>query len=222
MDERGKAIKMARIDISKGYEPENISSAVKAIRDGYVIVAPLENGYVLLADAFFHDAVRALHVLRGDSLGTAAQVLIPSPKTLQGIAREITEDITKLISAFWPGLLSLSVKPQRGLNWDLGDEQKLDQINVRVPSIGFVHSVLQESGPLAVASASVAGSPATIESGDIKFSENEVALIFDSGDILPTLPSTIVECDVNGLRVRRIGALGADQLTSVVPSISLP
>lgn len=213
---------MARIDISKGYDPQSISSAIKAIRDGYVIVAPLENGYVLLADAFFHDAVRALHVLRGDSLGTAAQVLIPAAKTLEGIAREISEDVKKLSSAFWPGLLSLSVKPQRGLNWDLGDEQKLDQISVRVPSIGFVHSLLQESGPLAVASASVAGSPATIKSAEIKFGENEVALIFDSGDISPTLPSTIVECDVNGLRVRRIGALGADQLTSVVPSISLP
>jgi L-threonylcarbamoyladenylate synthase len=213
---------MARIDISKGYDPQSISRAIKAIRDGYVIVAPLENGYVLLADAFFHDAVRALHVLRGDSLGTAAQVLIPAAKTLEGIAREIPEDVKKLSSVFWPGLLSLLVKPQRGLNWDLGDEQKLDQISVRVPSIGFVHSLLQESGPLAVASASVAGSPATIKSAEIKFGENEVALIFDSGDISPTLPSTIVECDVNGLRVRRIGALGADQLTSVVPSISLP
>ncbi len=95
---------MARIDISKGYDPQSISSAIKAIRDGYVIVAPLENGYVLLADAFFHDAVRALHVLRGDSLGTAAQVLIPAAKTLEGIAREISEDVKKLSSTFWPGL----------------------------------------------------------------------------------------------------------------------
>jgi len=213
---------MARIDISKGYDPQSISSAIKAIRDGYVIVAPLENGYALLADAFFHDAVRSLHVLRRDSLGTAAQVLIPAAKTLEGIAREIPEEVTKLSSVFWPGLLSLSVKPQRGLNWDLGDEQKLDQISVRVPSIGFVHSLLQESGPLAVASASVAGTSATIKSAEIRFGENEVALIFDSGDISPTLPSTIVECDVNGLRVRRIGALGANQLTSVIPSISLP
>ncbi|CAB4878872.1 unannotated protein [freshwater metagenome] len=212
---------MARIDISQGFGAEDIAQAIKAIRDGYVIVAPLENGYVFLADAFFHDAVRALHVLRGDALGIAAQVLIPTSKTLEGIAREVTEETQKLCSAFWPGLLSLSLKPQRGLSWDLGDGQKLDQINVRVPTEGFVYSLLQESGPLAVASASVAGSPALLKSSEIEFGENEVALIFDSGDISPNLPSTIIECDVNGSRVLRIGALPLDQLQAVVPAISL-
>lgn len=212
---------MARIDISEGFSAENIAQGVKALRDGYVIIAPLENGYVLLADAFFHDAVRALHVLRGDALGVAAQVLIPSTATLAGVVRELTEETQKLCSAFWPGLLSLTLKPQRGLSWDLGDNQKLDQISVRVPSQGFVHSLLQESGPLAVASAAVVGAPACIKSLEIDFAENEVALIFDGGDISPTAPSTIIECDVNGSRVLRIGALSAEQVQAVVPTISL-
>jgi tRNA threonylcarbamoyl adenosine modification protein (Sua5/YciO/YrdC/YwlC family) len=213
---------MARIDIANGYDASSISRAVKAIRDGYVIVAPLENGYVLLADAFFHDAVRALHVLRGDALGVAAQVLLPTNKTLEGVAREITSDAKMLIEKFWPGQLSLAVKPQRALNWDLGDGQKLDQISVRVPSAGFVHSLLQESGPLAVASASVAGSAAILNSAEIEFGENEVALIFDAGDLPPTLNSTVVQCDEDGSRAMRIGAISGDQLASVAPSISLP
>jgi tRNA threonylcarbamoyl adenosine modification protein (Sua5/YciO/YrdC/YwlC family) len=213
---------MPRVDISSGYGAESISRAVKAIRDGYVIVAPMENGYVLLANAFFHDAVRALHVLRGDALGVVAQVLLPTAKTLEGVARNVTSDTQKLIENFWPGQLSLTVKPQLGLNWDLGDGQKLDQINVRVPTLGFVHTLLQESGPLAVASAAVAGSATILDSAEIEFGENEVALIFDAGVISPTLQSTVVQCDEDGTRALRIGALSGDQLVSVVPSISLP
>jgi tRNA threonylcarbamoyl adenosine modification protein (Sua5/YciO/YrdC/YwlC family) len=213
---------MARIDISTGYDAEKISRAVKAIRDGYVIVAPLENGYALLADAFFHDAVRALHVLRGDGLGVAAQVLIPTKKTLDGVAREVTSDAQKLAEKFWPGQLTLSVKPQLGLNWDLGDGQKLDQISVRVPSLGFVHALVQESGPLAVASAAVAGLAPILDSADIEFGENEVALIFDAGVLSPTLQTTVVQCDGDSSRALRIGAISGDQLASVVPSISLP
>ena len=212
---------MARIDISKGFNAQNIAQGVKAIRDGFVIVAPLENGYALLADAFSHDAVRALHVLRGDALGVAAQVLIPSTATLSGIAREVTDETQKLCKAFWPGSLSLTLKPQRGLSWDLGDGHKLDQISVRIPSQGFVHSLLQESGPLAVASAAVVGAPPVINSSEIEFGENEVALIFDSGVIPPTPPSTIIECDVNGSRAIRIGALSIEQIRAVVPTISL-
>lgn len=212
---------MARVDITRGVEAEHIAQAAKAIRDGYVIVAPLESGYVLLADAFFHDAVRALHVLRGDALGVAAQVLIPSAKTLEGITRDITEDVKKLSDAFWPGLLSLALKPQRGLSWDLGDGQRLDQINVRVPSPGFVFSLLQTTGPLAVASVATSGSAPICNPDEIEFGENEVAAIFTCGEITPSAPSTIIECGAKGSQVLRMGALSAGEIKSVVTSISL-
>jgi L-threonylcarbamoyladenylate synthase len=69
---------MATIDINSGAIGEHLAKAAAALKDGYVIVAPLENSYALVADAFFHDAVRALHVLRGDELGVSAQVMIGS------------------------------------------------------------------------------------------------------------------------------------------------
>ena len=41
-----------------------VALGAKAIRDGYVIVAPLEHGYAYLCDAFSHDAVRTRCVAR--------------------------------------------------------------------------------------------------------------------------------------------------------------
>jgi tRNA A37 threonylcarbamoyladenosine synthetase subunit TsaC/SUA5/YrdC len=99
---------MATIDINSGALSEHLASATAALKDGYVIVAPLENSYALVADAFFHDAVRALHVLRGDELGISAQVMIGSSAAVDGIAREISEPVRALINNFWPGQLSIN------------------------------------------------------------------------------------------------------------------
>ena len=67
---------MQIIDIKKGQLARHVTRAVKAINDGYVIAVPLENAYAYLCDAFNHDAVRAMHVLRGDEIGVKAQVLV--------------------------------------------------------------------------------------------------------------------------------------------------
>ena len=56
------------IDINSGDIDINVDQALQWIRAGLIIAAPLENGYVYLADAFDQDAVRAMHVLRGDAL----------------------------------------------------------------------------------------------------------------------------------------------------------
>ena len=116
-------------DINSGDIKEHIAKAVAALKDGYIIIAPLENSYALVADAFFHDAVRAMHVLRDDRLGIAAQVMVASAQSIDGIAREISSDARALMAEFWPGLLSLNLKPQLGLNWDLGEP--LEEIHQR-------------------------------------------------------------------------------------------
>ena len=105
---------------------EHVGVAARCIRDGFVIVTPHENGYVYLCDAFSEDSVRAMHVLRGDALGVAAQVLIADHSQIEGLARDVTDDARALMKAFWPGALSLTLRPQLGLNWDLGDAGELD------------------------------------------------------------------------------------------------
>ena len=66
---------MTTIDIKKGQIGRHVTRAVKAINDGYVIAVPMENAYAYLCDAFNHDAVRAMHVMRGSDNGIKAQVL---------------------------------------------------------------------------------------------------------------------------------------------------
>jgi len=211
---------MARHDLAQGDLSEHVATAVAALKDGYVIVAPLEHSYAFIADAFFHDAVRALHVLRGDALGVAAQVAIASHGSIDGIARSISADARTLMENFWPGLLSLNLKPQAGLNWDLGDGNTLDQISVRIPKSEFILEVLKKSGPVAIASAALAGKAAITDSSDIFFLDSEVAAIFTAGALPAGGASTVIDLTGFRSRITRQGAISLSEITALVPDIS--
>jgi tRNA threonylcarbamoyl adenosine modification protein (Sua5/YciO/YrdC/YwlC family) len=212
---------MARHDLLQGDIKEHIAKAVSALKDGNVIVAPLEHSYALIADAFFHDAVRSLHVLRGDELGVAAQVLIASVSSLEGIARDLSDDTRKLARNFWPGLLSLNLKPQLGLSWDLGDANTLGKISVRIPNSEFILEVIKNTGPVAIASAAFVGKGAISDAADIAFQDSEVAAIFTAGALPSGGASTVLDMTGFPACVEREGAISLGEITALVPDIFL-
>ena len=219
------------IDLKKGELTRHINKACKAISDGYIIAIPLEHSYVYVCDAFKADSVRAMHVLRGDPLFTAAQVLVASQKIAQGVVREITPETTALMKKFWPGMLSMNLRPQTGLSWDLGDANHLDQVSIRVPKSKFVKALLAKSGPLAVASAGRADRSSVLSFGsaervvrsaiksidEIKVTESDLAFKFNNGVLRNGPLSTVIEADETGVRVLRIGAISLEEILSVVP-----
>ena len=204
-----------RINITRGNREEHLARGLKAIRDGYVIVVPLEHGYVYACDAFSHFAVRAMHVLRGDALGVLSQVIIPNVKTAQGLSRSIRSDVQEILDAFWPGLLSVNLKPQVGLAWDLGDGQRLDLISLRMPQEGFVLELMQKSGPLAIASITNNGLPTLL---DVERFENPgVEVIFDGGHLPAGPRTTVINVSDDGIEITREGAISRESLQKVSP-----
>ena len=211
---------MPRVDLKQGEHKKHVARAVQELRDGFVIVAPLEHGYVYLADAFAPYTVRAMHVLRGAADGTAAQVLAYSADTVKGIARDIPTEAGKLMDEFWPGLLSLNMQPMRALSWDLGDDAELDLFSVRVPKSKFVKAVLKEFGPLAVASAARPGQPPMLKINRAAVKDWDVAVVFDNGLLKKGPRTTVVEVSPSGLRIVREGAISQAALGAVAPSLS--
>ena len=169
------------IDLKKGELSRHVNKAAKAIADGFIIVIPMEHSYAFACDAFRQDAVRAMHVLRGDPLFTAAQVIVGSVKTTEGIIREVTPEIKGLMKKFWPGMVSLNLRPQLGLSWDLGDNNQLDRVSVRLPKAKFAKALVSQTGPLAIASAARKSMPAPQSLSDVLVLDSDVALKFDNG-----------------------------------------
>ena len=199
---------------------EAVGTAVRYINAGEVIVVAAEFGYIYLANAFDKDAVKAIHILRGDQTGVAAQVFIKETKVLSGIAKVLNLNADQLLAKFWPGLLSVTVKCQPGLSWDLGDEQRLGKVNVRVPNRKFLNRILESTGPLAAASVSLIGKPVIKDLTKLPVYESDVGAIFDEGILDSGPASTWLEISENEITVKRVGAISIEELQAVIPSIS--
>ncbi len=201
---------------------EAVDTAVRYIKSGEVIIAAAEHGYVYLADAFDKDAVKAIHILRGDRTNVVAQVFIGDIKVLTGITARLTQEQDNLLKTFWPGLLSVTMKSQLALSWDLGDERRLGKVNVRLPNRKFLNAILLKTGPLAAASVALTGESAILDLTKVSIYESDIGVIFDEGQLESGQLSTWVDISENEITVIRVGDISLEQLRSIVPTISIP
>jgi tRNA threonylcarbamoyl adenosine modification protein (Sua5/YciO/YrdC/YwlC family) len=201
---------------------EAVDTAVRYIKSGEVIIAAAEHGYVYLADAFDKDAVKAIHILRGDRTNVVAQVFIGDIKVLTGITARLTQEQDNLLKAFWPGLLSVTMKSQLALSWDLGDERRLGKVNVRLPNRKFLNAILLKTGPLAVASVALTGESAILDLKKLSIYESDIGVVFDEGQLASGQLSTWIDISENEITVVRVGDISLEKLRSIVPTISTP
>jgi tRNA threonylcarbamoyl adenosine modification protein (Sua5/YciO/YrdC/YwlC family) len=199
-----------------------VDTAVRYLKSGEVIIAAAEHGYVYLADAFDKDAVKAIHILRGDRTNVVAQVFIGDIKVLTGITARLTQEQDNLLKAFWPGLLSVTMKSQLALSWDLGDERRLGKVNVRLPNRKFLNAILLKTGPLAVASVALTGESAILDLKKLSIYESDIGVVFDEGQLASGQLSTWIDISENEITVVRVGDISLEKLRSIVPTISTP
>ncbi len=201
-----------------------VQKVFEMIRDGKVVVAPIEHAYVFVADAFNHGAVAKIHQLRGDALGVAAQVAIRDFQMAKGLTHGFNDSAKKLVEDFWPGLLTVYAPVQRGLTWNLGDNKELAKVALRVPGNRFMKELLTLSGPLAIASASRVRVAPPRTTTFFPALEDDLAIIVDAGplDEHPShLASSIVEIEGEGVSLVRAGAIPTEELSKSLPTLIL-
>jgi L-threonylcarbamoyladenylate synthase len=201
---------------------ELIERAITYLREGSLIIAPIEHAYVYVGDAFNHGAVKKIHQLRGDTRGTATQVMVAESKTIRGLTSEFSQTLENLSETFWPGLLTINIPPARGLVWDLGDERTLEEVAFRIPNEDFLREVARGSGPLAVASASLAGRPPTRKTSFFPALQSDYAALFDGGTLPEGPNSTVISIRDSGVTLLREGAISLAELRQVTPNIAVP
>ena len=189
---------------------------IAAIKRGEVVILPLEHSYVYACDAFSLAAVNRLHQLRNDPPGVAAQVIVGKARTLGGLAQGVSPEITELTEKFWPGLLTLNLPQNQSLNWDLGDGGNLTNFVVRMPDQISTLEVVNATGPLAIASATLAGAaPIT------RVENNHQLEALDVGELSAGPLSTVVSLTGENLAITRVGAVTLEALRKVAPTIEL-
>ncbi len=208
-----------RIDLTDQGFDIAVETALRNINAGEVIVAPSEFGYIYLCDAFKKDAVKAVHILRGDAEGVVPQVFIRDASVLTGLVTVISSEIKLLIEKFWPGPLSITFNVQPGLSWNLGDNGRLGKVNLRVPNHKFLLQILKSTGPLVVAAAALSGKAATLDLAALPINESDIGVIFTDGVITSPGKSTIIDATGSSLQIKRSGVINNNQLSEVIPDI---
>ena len=192
-----------------------------------LVVLPTDTVYGIGSDAFSAKGVAALLAAKGRGPQSPPPVLIPNINTMQALAHEIPEVAMRLAETFWPGALTMILRAQPSLNWDLGETK--GTVALRMPDHKIALALLEEVGPMAVSSANLTGKPAatTCQQAEAYLGES-VQVYLDGGNSPKGEASTIldltgvVDSYVDGklrttglIRIVRAGALSADKIRTI-------
>jgi tRNA threonylcarbamoyl adenosine modification protein (Sua5/YciO/YrdC/YwlC family) len=194
---------------------EGVAKAAEAVRAGQVVVLPTDTVYGVGADAFSAEAVASVLAAKGRGREMPPPVLVPSVRTVDGLATDVPAYARDLIAEFWPGPLTLVLTAQPSLMWDLGDTN--GTVALRMPQDDVALALLTEVGPLAVTSANLTGQPpATTVTDAAAQLGAAVAVYLDGGPTTSMEVSTIVDCTGPTPTVLRAGAITQDQIDDVL------
>jgi tRNA threonylcarbamoyl adenosine modification protein (Sua5/YciO/YrdC/YwlC family) len=194
---------------------EGMRLAKKAIGKGSLVVVPTDTVYGLAADAFSAEAVQALLDAKGRGRQSPPPVLIPNNDALYALADSVSDTALKLAEVHWPGPLTMIVRSQPSLHWDLGETK--GTVALRVPKNKVVLALLAETGPLAVSSANLTGEPAALTAKQaFDYLGEKVEVYLDGGEAELGEASTIVDLTGDKVRIVREGVIKRAKLAELL------
>lgn len=192
-------------------------------------VIPTDTVYGIAANAFSTEAVQALLDAKGRGRQSPPPVLVANLNMARALVETLPEAAIKLAETFWPGALTLILKAQPSLSWDLGETK--GTVALRVPDHKIALALIEETGPLAVSSANLTGQPAATTCAQAQVNlESSVQVFLDGGPSPKGEASTILDLtqlvdsyDSKGnlstsglIKIVRRGALAEAKIRSVV------
>ena len=196
-----------------------ISAAAAALGKGELAVLPTDTVYGVAADAFSPHAVGVLLAAKGRGRQMPPPVLVGSRRAAFALVEDVSSSGSDLIDEFWPGGLTLVFRSSRSLIWDLGETK--GTVAVRMPLHPVALDLLKETGPLAVSSANVSGSPPATTAGEAESQLGDaVSVYLDSGPCPGDVASTIVDVTGPVPRLLRKGVITVERLRNVVALIT--
>ena len=195
-----------------------------ALQRGELVVMPTDTVYGIAADAFSQAGVELLLSTKGRDKKVPPPVLIPKVETLSALATDLPLVANQLAAAFWPGALTMVLKAQASLDWDLGETR--GTVALRVPDHKITLALLEDVGPLAVSSANTHGNPAAVTAQQAAdYFGDKVPVYLDGGSSPKGEASTILDLtqvrDGEPIRLLRKGAISIARIRSVIGDVEL-
>lgn len=183
-----------------------VAQAIEALRAGLVVVLPTDTVYGVAAATSVPGATDALFEVKARPVEVALPVLCADEGQARSLAGDLSTGAVRLMSAFWPGPLTVVVPRRAGLDLDLGGPDDTT-IGLRVPAAGVVHTIAAAVGPLACTSANRHGEPTPATAAAAAAALGPGVAVVVEGGTLAGAPSTVVAWLDGAHRILRQGAI---------------
>ena len=199
-----------------GTTTEEIKQAAEIIKDGGLVAFPTETVYGLGADALNAEAVGKVYAAKGRPSDNPMIVHISSKDDVLKLTPKITEDMQKLMDAFWPGPLTMVVPALDVI--PKVTTGGLDTVGIRMPSEPAAAELISASEtPIAAPSANLSGKPSpTTYQHVVDDLDGRIDGIIAGGECKAGIESTVVDMTEDIPSVLRPGIITAKQLSEVL------
>lgn len=196
--------------------PASDAQALEMLRhhlaQGGVAAVPTDTLYGLAANALDAAAVARVYALKGRSFDKPLPVVVRDVEQARQLAARVPPVFDDLVSAFWPGPLTLVLPAAPHLPPALTAGS--GGIAMRQPDLRLLACLLEAvTFPLTATSANRSGAPACQTAAEVKAQFGEdCPLLVDAGPSPSALPSTILDLREPRPRLLRAGAIAAARL----------
>lgn len=188
--------------------------AVDALNRGLVVAVPTDTVYGVAARFDDPDAVAQLFAVKCRPTHVALPVLVSSLDQVATLTVEWSDEAQRLAERFWPGALTIIVAADPASAARVGATSSL---GLRRARHAVVASIIDECGALCVTSANEHGQPPCSSADDVLATTwaAPVAGVLDGG-VCDGAVSSVVELIDGGWRLRRAGAISADEIETIL------
>jgi L-threonylcarbamoyladenylate synthase len=198
---------------------EALERAAAILRGGGLVALPTETVYGLGANALDAAAVAGIFEAKQRPAWDPVIVHIASLEMLEGLVEDVPEAARQLMSAFWPGPLTLLMKRTSVVPDAVTAGRAL--VGVRMPAHPVALKLIRRAGvPVAAPSANLfSHTSPTTAAHVLDDLDGRIDAVVDAGPTGLGVESTVLDCTKSPMVIYRPGAVTAEQIQAVVGAV---
>lgn len=190
-------------------------NAIDVLRAGGIVALPTDTVYGISVALGTPGGVERLFDVKRRPSDKAVMVLVDDID--QAAAIVDVPPAARALAELWPGGLTLVLPLRAEAAIPAALTAGTATLGVRVPDHPAPRRLAREIGPLPTTSANRSGAPDTRSADDVLAALGDgIDLVLDGGPSRGGVPSTVVDCTVDPVRVLRPGAIALDRIASLL------
>lgn len=195
-------------------DPFVYKTALDILKSGGLVAFPTDTVYGVGALAFDGNAIESIYTAKDRPIEKAIPVLIGEIMDTIKVVTDFPLTARKLASRFWPGPLTCVLTKKPTLPEAVSASST---VGVRIPDHAVARILLRVAGPMAITSANISGQPSPSTAEEVFEQLNgRIPLIIDGGTSPGGVPSTVIDCSSNEVKILREGPISLNNINSVL------